>query len=139
VWSFNICLVKRGVRNLVFLSRSAGRSEESDSLANELESMGSSLKIIGGSVDNIQDVRITWCELKQVKPTYSSSEGIMNSEKRDLKYRTRRLDIISYLARSFGIVQAYTRRGCFGTDFCSKNLQIQPVSFFSQIGCAKTT
>jgi hypothetical protein len=52
-------LVKRGVRNLVFLSRSAGRSEESDSLANELESMGSSLKIIGGSVDNIQDVRIT--------------------------------------------------------------------------------
>jgi hypothetical protein len=50
-------MVERGARNLVFLSRSAGLSEESNSLQNELESMGSSVVMIGGSADNIDDVK----------------------------------------------------------------------------------
>jgi len=50
-------MVERGARNLVFLSRSAGLSEESNSLSKELESMGCSITMIGGSVDNIDDVK----------------------------------------------------------------------------------
>lgn len=49
-------MVERGARNLVFLSRSAGLSEESKSMSHELESMGSSITMISGSVDNIGDV-----------------------------------------------------------------------------------
>jgi hypothetical protein len=50
-------MVERGARNLVFLSRSAGLSEESKSMSDELESMGSSITMISGRVDNIEDVK----------------------------------------------------------------------------------
>ena len=49
-------MVERGARNLLFLSRSAGVSKESKSMSEELESMGASITMVGGSVDNIQDV-----------------------------------------------------------------------------------
>lgn len=50
-------MVERGAKNLVFLSRNAGLSEESKSMSLELESMGSSITMISGSVDNIEDVK----------------------------------------------------------------------------------
>ena len=50
-------MVERGARNLVFLSRRAGLTKESKSMSDELESMGSSITMISGSVDNIEDVK----------------------------------------------------------------------------------
>ncbi|KAH8650845.1 hypothetical protein BGZ60DRAFT_534031 [Tricladium varicosporioides] len=49
-------MIERGARNLLFLSRSAGLSEESKAIVEELESMGSSITMIRGSVDDIEDV-----------------------------------------------------------------------------------
>lgn len=49
--------VERGARNLVFLERGAGLSEESKSMSDDLESMGSSITMISGSVNNIEDVK----------------------------------------------------------------------------------
>lgn len=50
-------MIERGARNLVFLSRSAGVSKESKSISEELESMGSSITTVRGSVDNIEDIK----------------------------------------------------------------------------------
>jgi hypothetical protein len=50
-------MIERGARNLVFLSRSAGISEESKTISKELECMGSSITMVRGSVDNIEDVK----------------------------------------------------------------------------------
>jgi hypothetical protein len=50
-------VVERGARNLVFLSRRSGLSEKSNSMPDELDSMGSSITMISGSVDNFEDVK----------------------------------------------------------------------------------
>jgi hypothetical protein len=50
-------MVERGARNLIFLSRTAGVSEESKSLSEELEPMGCSITMVKGSVENIEDVK----------------------------------------------------------------------------------
>ena len=50
-------MAERGARYLIFLSRSAGVSEESKSLSDELESMGCSITMVKGGVDNIEDVK----------------------------------------------------------------------------------
>ncbi len=55
--SLALWLIERGARHLVFLSRSAGTSESSHRLSVELESMGCSVTIVGGSVNDISDIQ----------------------------------------------------------------------------------
>lgn len=55
--SLAIWMVERGARNLVFLSRSAGTSEESNSISAELESIGTSIVMVRGNANNIEDVK----------------------------------------------------------------------------------
>lgn len=50
-------LVEKGARNLIFLSRSAGKSADSVKFISELVSLGCSVQVIPGSVSNIDDVR----------------------------------------------------------------------------------
>lgn len=50
-------IVERGARYIMFLSRSAGISEESKTFFAELESMGCSVTAVAGRVDNIDDVQ----------------------------------------------------------------------------------
>jgi hypothetical protein len=54
--SLAIWMIERGARNIIFLSRSAGLSEESKSISVELESMGCSIVMARGSANNIDDV-----------------------------------------------------------------------------------
>lgn len=49
-------LAERGVKNMTFLSRSAGKSEESKKLFQEIESMGCAVTAVAGSVDDAKDV-----------------------------------------------------------------------------------
>src|SRR5690606_14307019 len=51
-----IWLAERGVKNMTFLSRSAGKSEESKKLFQEIESMGCAVTAVAGSVDDAKDV-----------------------------------------------------------------------------------
>lgn len=51
-----IWLAERGVKNMTFLSRSAGKSEESKKLFQEIESMGCAVTAVAGSVDDARDV-----------------------------------------------------------------------------------
>jgi hypothetical protein len=55
--SLAIWLIERGARHLVFLSRSAGVSQESLHLAVELESMGCSVTMVSGSVNEMGDIK----------------------------------------------------------------------------------
>ena len=55
--SLAIWLVERGARHLVFLSRSVGVSDDSLRLAAELESMGATATMVGGSVNDVDDVK----------------------------------------------------------------------------------
>jgi KR domain len=57
--SLSTWMIERGARNLVFLARSAGLSKESKSISEELESMGCSITMVTGGVDNIEDVKRT--------------------------------------------------------------------------------
>jgi KR domain len=50
-------MVEKGARNLVFLSRSAGKSADGAKFVSELVSLGCSVQVIPGSVSNIDDVR----------------------------------------------------------------------------------
>ncbi|KAI1806276.1 hypothetical protein F4811DRAFT_550999 [Daldinia bambusicola] len=54
--SIAIWMVERGARNMMFLSRSAGRSDASKVLFREIESMGCSVIAVAGHVDRIEDV-----------------------------------------------------------------------------------
>ena len=49
-------MVERGARRLVFLSRNASISTESNAISGELESMGCIVTMVRGSVNNIGDV-----------------------------------------------------------------------------------
>ena len=49
-------LVERGVRNLIYLSRSAGRSDEDKAFFRELEVQGCSVQAFQGSASNFDDV-----------------------------------------------------------------------------------
>ncbi|GFF62397.1 lovastatin nonaketide synthase [Aspergillus udagawae] len=49
-------MVENGARQLVFLSRSAGKSDEDQAFLRELEDLGCNVKAIPGSVANIEDV-----------------------------------------------------------------------------------
>ncbi|KAH6689849.1 KR domain-containing protein [Plectosphaerella plurivora] len=51
-----IWLAERGVKNITFLSRSAGKSKESKKLFREVEGMGCSVTAVAGSVDEAKDV-----------------------------------------------------------------------------------
>lgn len=55
--SIAIWMVERGARSLIFLSRSAGRSDVSKALFREIESMGCSVTAVAGRVDQIGDVQ----------------------------------------------------------------------------------
>ncbi|KAI2780394.1 hypothetical protein F4815DRAFT_493302 [Daldinia loculata] len=55
--SIAIWMVERGARSLIFLSRSAGRSDVSKVLFHEIESMGCSVTAVAGRVDQIGDVQ----------------------------------------------------------------------------------
>lgn len=50
-------MVEKGARNIVFLSRSAGKNSSSLSFIKELQSQGCSVTAVSGSVDNMQDVQ----------------------------------------------------------------------------------
>jgi len=63
-------MVERGARHLIFLSRSAGVSEESKSLSDELESMGCSITMVKGGVDNIEDVK------KAIEASFRPIKGV---------------------------------------------------------------
>lgn len=52
----SVWLVKHGARHLVFLSRTAGTSEQDQEFSREIESMGCSAQLIQGSVLNLKDV-----------------------------------------------------------------------------------
>jgi NADPH:quinone reductase-like Zn-dependent oxidoreductase len=49
-------LVEKGARHLIFLSRSAGQSEEHDRFSKELHAQGCQSTLVQGSVTDIQDV-----------------------------------------------------------------------------------
>lgn len=67
-------LVERGARHLVYLSRSAGRTEWDQTFFKELESQGCSATSIVGSVTNIDDVRKAVDEAKCHGPL----RGVLN-------------------------------------------------------------
>lgn len=49
-------MVEHGARNLVYLSRSAGRSVDDQSFFEELRSMGCSVQVFAGDVSVLEDV-----------------------------------------------------------------------------------
>lgn len=55
--SLAIWLVESGARHLTFLSRSAGISEQSKQLFQELKAMGCSVHAVAGGVDKMDDVK----------------------------------------------------------------------------------
>jgi shikimate 5-dehydrogenase len=52
-----IWLAERGVKSMTFLSRSAGKSEESKKLFREIEAMGCAVTAVAGCVDEAEDVQ----------------------------------------------------------------------------------
>ncbi|KAK6956533.1 hypothetical protein Daesc_001811 [Daldinia eschscholtzii] len=54
--SIAVWMVERGARSLMFLSRSAGKSDVSKVLFREIESMGCSVTAVAGRVDRMEDV-----------------------------------------------------------------------------------
>lgn len=50
-------MVERGARNLIYLSRSAGKSDEDQAFARELETQGCSVQFFSGSVCSLDDVK----------------------------------------------------------------------------------
>lgn len=50
-------LAERGAGHLVFLSRNATVSAESSSISTELESMGCSVTMVSGSINNVEDIQ----------------------------------------------------------------------------------
>jgi len=55
--SLAIWLIERGAKHLVFLSRSAGISNDSRHLAAELESMGATATMVSGTINDVDDVK----------------------------------------------------------------------------------
>lgn len=52
-------MVERGARNLIYLSRSAGRTESDQKFFRELEAQGCSVQAACGNVSDLEDVRRT--------------------------------------------------------------------------------
>jgi hypothetical protein len=50
-------MVEHGARSLIYLSRSAGKSQEDQSFFHELEAQGCSVQCFPGSVTNLDDVK----------------------------------------------------------------------------------
>ncbi|KAL3465723.1 hypothetical protein BJX64DRAFT_285326 [Aspergillus heterothallicus] len=57
--SVSTYLVERGARHLIYLSRTAGKSEAHQSFFHELESQGCAVQVIQGDVSNFGDVKAT--------------------------------------------------------------------------------
>ncbi|KJZ71022.1 hypothetical protein HIM_09587 [Hirsutella minnesotensis 3608] len=57
-------LVERGAKSLVFLSRSAGTSAQSQACIRELESMGCNVVAVTGSAECLGDVKVAICAAK---------------------------------------------------------------------------
>ncbi|OTA99530.1 hypothetical protein M426DRAFT_269167 [Hypoxylon sp. CI-4A] len=80
-------LVEHGATDLTFLSRHVATGEEGQAMVDEIKSMGCSIHLVTGSVEDFRDVqRATTCSKKPIKGVFQLAMVLKDAPFVDMKY-----------------------------------------------------
>jgi len=83
----SIWMIEHGAKNLIFLSRSAGKSEKDKAFLRELESEGCHVQAISGSVADPEIVKhVVEVAVKPIKGIFQLSMALPDSQFLDMNY-----------------------------------------------------